>query len=175
VFEITEEREELIRFLSSRIRHDSLTGLLLGKISRGRELGVDVTIDRHSRLQRFPEGTDHHDFVVLLGNLLENSFDALRSKSGDKRVFVSLEQDDEIASVLVEDNGCGMNETVRERMFERGFTTKDSSSGRGIGMHLITGIAERGGGTIRVESVPGEGTTIIVTFPMNSDAINDRS
>ncbi|MDQ0060749.1 ATP-binding protein [Paenibacillus harenae] len=174
VFEISEEREELIRFLSSRIQHDSLTGLLLGKISRGRELGIDVKLDRHSRLQRFPEGMDHHDFVVLLGNLLENAFEALGTKTGDKRVFISLEQDDDIISVLVEDNGCGMDEAVKSRIFERGFSTK-GSAGRGIGLHLVAGIAERGGGTVRVDSVPREGTTIIITFPMSSDAVSDRN
>ncbi|GLI08145.1 putative C4-dicarboxylate sensor kinase [Paenibacillus tyrfis] len=166
LFEMTEQKEELTRFLDSRIHNESLTGLLLGKISRGRELGIEVTIDRQSRLERFPERLDHHDFVILLGNLLENAFDALHHQTKDnKRIFVSLEQDDEVLSVLVEDNGSGMEETVKTRIFEHGFTTK-GGGGRGIGLHLIDGIVRKGGGSIQIESAPGEGTTFIITFPM---------
>ncbi|OXM83259.1 ATP-binding protein [Paenibacillus rigui] len=172
LFEITEQKEELTRFLSQAVKNDSLTGLLLGKISRGHELGIDVTVDRQSRLERFPSRLDQHDFVILLGNLLENAFDALQQASAaqeEKRIFVSIEQDDDILSVLVEDNGCGMDEAIRTRIFERGFTTKaaaSSESGRGIGLYLIAALVDKGGGTIQVESSPGEGTSFLVSFPM---------
>ncbi|SDT04496.1 two-component system, CitB family, sensor histidine kinase DctS [Paenibacillaceae bacterium GAS479] len=169
LFRMSGEREELNRFLGMRFSDDSLTGLLLGKISRGRELGIDVQIDPHSRLQRFPDNLDHHDFVVLLGNLIENAFDSLTAAVRPGRVFVSLEQDDEQLSLLVEDNGCGMDESVRSRIFERGFSTK-AGDGRGIGMHLIAGILEKGAGTIDVESAPGAGTSITLFFPMHGEA-----
>lgn len=61
-----------------------------------------------------------------------------------------------------------MDEHVRRRMFERGFSTKPGD-GRGIGMHLIAGIAEKGGGTIQVESAPGAGTSITLFFPMTEE------
>ncbi|UUZ80969.1 sensor histidine kinase [Paenibacillus sp. P26] len=167
LFEITEQKEEQTRFLSERFKNDSLTGLLLGKISRGRELGIEVTIDRQSRLDRFPERLDHHDFVILLGNLIENAFDALKQAPRDKKIFISIEQDEEVLSVLVEDNGRGMDEATRERIFERGFTTKPEPEGdRGIGLYLIAGIIRRGNGTVQVESAPGEGTSFLVSFPM---------
>ncbi len=166
LFEIREQKEELTRFLTRRIQDDSLTGLLLGKISRGRELGIEVTIDRQSQLERFPERLDHHDFVILLGNLLENAFDALQQVQRDKRVFVSIAQDEQALSVLVEDNGCGMDNATRARIFERGFTTKGGSE-RGIGLHLVAGIVDKGGGTIEIDSTPGEGTTFVVSFPMD--------
>ncbi|WP_284641622.1 ATP-binding protein [Paenibacillus silviterrae] len=167
LFEVIEQREELTRFLSQRFKDDSLTGLLLGKISRGRELGIEVEIDPQSRLEQFPERLDHHDMVILIGNLMENAFDALQTVQRDKRVFVSMEQDDDVLSLLVEDNGCGMEETTRGRLFERGFTTK-GGPGRGIGLHLIAGILEKGGGTIRIDSTPGEGSSFMLTFPMHS-------
>ncbi|WP_281890851.1 sensor histidine kinase [Paenibacillus sp. YYML68] len=168
LFEMVEEREELTRFLTRRIHHDSLTGLLLGKISRGRELGIEVTIDRQSRLHRFPAGLDHHDFVIVLGNLIENAFDALEGVEGDKQVFVSLEQDDELVSVLVEDTGRGMDEATKERVFERGFTTK-GGVGRGIGLHLIASIVRKAGGSVRIDSSPGAGATFMLTLPMRQE------
>lgn len=169
LFEVTEQRDELTRFLSRRFNNDSLTGLLLGKISRGRELGIDVVIDRQSRLEQFPALLDHHDFVILIGNLIENAFDALQAVQRDKRIFVSIEQDEEVVSILVEDNGCGMDEPTKQRVFDRGFTTK-GGPGRGIGLHLIAGILDKGGGTARIDSMPGEGTSFMLTFPMQAPA-----
>ncbi|MBE1441664.1 sensor histidine kinase [Paenibacillus sp. OAS669] len=166
LFEISEEKEELTRFLSQKLKNDSVTGLLLGKISRGSELGIQVEIDRQSRLEHFPRLLDHHDFVILLGNLLENAFDALQSVSRtEKRIFVSIEQDDEVLSILVEDNGVGIDPHIRDQIFKQGFTTK-GVSGRGIGLYLIAGIVQKGEGTIHVDSVPGEGTSFLISFPM---------
>ncbi|TVY05491.1 ATP-binding protein [Paenibacillus cremeus] len=166
LFEITEQKEELTRFLTERFKNESLTGLLIGKISRGQELGIQVTIDRQSRLDRFPLRLDHHDLVILLGNLLENAFDALQQQAGSKKqVFISIEQDEDVLSILVEDNGGGMNESVQARMFERGFTTKEGE-GHGIGLHLVAGIVEKGAGSVQIDSTPGEGTSVTITFPM---------
>ncbi|MCR8636716.1 ATP-binding protein [Paenibacillus radicis (ex Xue et al. 2023)] len=171
LFEITEQKEELTRFLSQNIKDDSLTGLLLGKISRGQELGITVSIDRESHLMRFPERLDHHDFVVLVGNLVENAFDALQSKRDqlDKNVFISIEQDEDVLSILIEDNGGGIDPTVQQRIFEQGFTTK-GTKGRGIGLYLLAGIVQKGAGTVRVDSVPDEGTAFMISFPMQASA-----
>ncbi|MEX2414538.1 MAG: sensor histidine kinase [Paenibacillaceae bacterium] len=166
LFEITEQQEELIGFFSHNIRDENITGLLLGKISRGKELGINLTIDRQSRVENFPENLDHHDMVILLGNLIENAFDALRNVDHHKNVFMSLEQDQEVFSVLIEDNGCGMDKDTQEHIFERDFSTKDGY-GRGIGLFLISNIVEKGNGDIKIESTPDEGTCFIITFPMS--------
>ncbi|MGO4269687.1 sensor histidine kinase, partial [Paenibacillus sp. TAF58] len=167
LFETVEAQSELSRFVSSRIANESAAGLLLGKISRGRELGVDVRLDRASRLVRFPAHLDQHDVVVILGNLIENAFDALKQKEGSKEVIISIEQDDEVFSILVEDNGKGMSEETRSHMFERGFST-NADEGRGIGLYLIHNIVNKCGAHLEVESTLGVGTSFILTFPMHS-------
>ncbi|MDF2961145.1 MAG: histidine kinase [Paenibacillus sp.] len=176
VFEVSEQKEELTRFLSERIKNDSLTGLLLGKISRGQELGITVSIDRQSHLEQFPERLDHHDFVILVGNLVENAFDALQQKPGqqDKRVFISIEQDEEVLSILVEDNGAGMDPVIQQRIFEQGFTTK-GANGRGIGLYLLAGIVQNGAGTVHVDSTPDEGTAFMISFPMQRSSENTEA
>ena len=78
IFQITEEQEELTRFLTKHIHDDNLVGLLLSKISLGRELGIELIMDKHTKLDRFPTDMDHHDFVLIIGNLIENSFAALK-------------------------------------------------------------------------------------------------
>jgi signal transduction histidine kinase len=61
----------------------------------------------------------------------------------------------------VADTGVGMSEEVRAHIFEPFFTTKDEGEGKGLGLGLavVYGIVQRHGGTINVESAPGQGTT----------------
>lgn len=166
LFEVHEQQEELTSFLSAKIADESISGLLLGKVSRGRELGIRVVIDRRSHLERFPPYMDHHDFVLILGNLIENAFDSLeKSNRPDKEIAISIEQDDDICSLLVEDNGIGMDEETRARMLERGFSTKEREH-RGLGLHLVHQLVKKGKGELVCHSQPGEGASFLVTFPM---------
>jgi two-component system sensor histidine kinase DctS len=171
LFEVTEQQEELTMYLTKRIDDPNLTGLLLSKISRGIELGIAVTVDRSSRLHHFPDLLDHHDFVVLFGNLIENAFDALKSvNTGVKAIDISIDQDESQLSILVEDNGPGMQPDVRERMFERGYSTKEGQH-RGIGLYLVNQIVYKGDGTIRCDSTPGRGTVLEIVFPMKREGV----
>lgn len=166
LFQISEQQKEMTDFLTEQIKDTSISGLLLSKVSRGKELGVTVTIDRRSSLERFPDQMDHHDFVIIIGNLIENAFDALQQVEREKKeVYFSIEQDEEILSLLVEDNGCGMEPEVQQQMMERGFSTKQQAH-RGIGLNLVHQIISRTNGELRCESTPGMGTSFVLTFPM---------
>jgi two-component system sensor histidine kinase DctS len=143
--------------------------LLLAKVARGKELGIQVVIDRRSNLERFPPYMDHHNFVLILGNLIENAFDALEQVQRErKEVHISIEQDEEICSILVEDNGIGMSEETQKRMLERGFSTKQQEH-RGIGLHLVHQLVKKGKGEITCHSQLGSGTSILITFPMSRE------
>lgn len=109
---------------------------------------------------------DQHDMVLLIGNLIENAFDALAQVvRHEKEIYVSMEQNEELLSILVEDNGCGMTIEVQSRVLERGFTTKGSDN-RGIGLYLVGSIVDKGDGVLRIQSELGSGTAIELTFPM---------
>ncbi|OES46254.1 ATP-binding protein [Domibacillus iocasae] len=166
VFQVSEEQEELTRFLTKSIQDDSVSGLLLSKVSRGKELGVDVTIDRHSYLRAFPPYMDHHDFVLVIGNLIENAFDSFKQPGEDNQIYVSIQQTGDLLSILVEDNGEGIKEEDQPFVFQHGYSTK-ADTGRGIGLYLIKEIVEKGNGDIQMESIAGEGTTFQLVFPMN--------
>jgi two-component system sensor histidine kinase DctS len=169
LFQITEQQEELNRLVNKRIHSDGITGLLLGKISRGKELGIQVKLDERSWMQRLPDALDNHDMVVVLGNLLENSFEALQKQKGKKEVMISIEQDEEVCSLLIEDNGCGMSAETKQRIFERGYSTKGPD--RGIGMYLVRNVIDKGNGQVKIESSEGEGTTVMITFPMRRNGV----
>jgi two-component system sensor histidine kinase DctS len=164
VFQITEENEELTRFLSKNIISESLSGLLLSKVRRGKELGITVHIDRHSRLESFPPPLDDHDFVIIFGNLIENAFDSFKDSTIlEKEIYISIEQHEELLSILIEDNGIGISKKAKPFIFQEGFSTKEGSN-RGIGLFLIKEIVEKANGTIQIESSPEQGTSFTITF-----------
>ncbi len=68
-------------------------------------------------------------------------------------------------SLVVRDNGCGMEVETRARLFEPFFTTKKPGQGTGLGLATVQRIVTEAGGTIEVESEPGRGTSIAVFFP----------
>ncbi len=166
LFEVSGEQEELATFLTNSITDKSVSGLLLSKIRRGKELGIDVQLDRNSNLDRFPPLMDHHHFVLILGNLIENAFDAFNGiERKQKTIYVSMEQDDEICSILVEDNGAGMSEETYHRMLEKGYSTKETNHS-GVGLHLINEMVKKHNGDMKCETEPGQGTSFLITFPM---------
>lgn len=68
--------------------------------------------------------------------------------------------------VKVRDNGIGMNEETRRRCLEPFFSTKALSGGSGLGLAMVYGMMQRHAGSVEVESSPGHGTCIRLTFPV---------
>ncbi len=96
-------------------------------------------------------------------NIVNNAIQALGgSAAGLVRTVVSLVQNN--CEIAVSDNGPGMSESVRDRIFEPYFTTKDSGSG--IGLAVTKRAMDLHHGNIRVDSAPGTGTTMILSFPV---------
>ncbi|CAM5204833.1 histidine kinase OS=Ureibacillus acetophenoni OX=614649 GN=SAMN05877842_109140 PE=4 SV=1 [Ureibacillus acetophenoni] len=164
ISQVRDEHDFVTKFLNERIYNENISGLLLSKISRGKELGIKVTIDEESKFTKFPPKLDHHDFVVIFGNLIENAFDALKSIDiEDKEVTISIDDQDDILAIMVSDNGIGMEKETIQHIFEQGYSTK-AKENRGIGLYLINEIVKKGNGTIEVTSELNKGTTFIITF-----------
>ena len=167
---VTQENEtSMTQFLQERFLHEHISGLLLSKISRGKELDIVVEIDEESSLTRFPPFLDHHDFVVLIGNLIENAFDALQQvERAEKHILLSIAEHDGLLAIMVSDNGIGMSEEVQQRIFENGFSTKKTDN-HGIGLHLTAEIIKKGHGSIEVTSTPNIATSFIISFEMEGE------
>lgn len=103
----------------------------------------------------------------LLLNLLINAFHATEERNGSVKVRTEVKADRFVLEVS--DNGYGMSEEVKKRMYEPFFTTKKGGQGTGLGLAIVEQIVEEHGGSIQVESQEGEGTTFLVEFPIVSD------
>ena len=114
--------------------------------------------------------------VIL--NLVVNARDAM-PRGGLLTIEVTDAGGAEPAIMLaVRDNGCGIDEAVQARMFEPFFTTKPAGVGSGLGLATVYGIVKQHGGTIAVESAPGQGATFRVCLPRVEGpvvAVDDRT
>jgi len=72
----------------------------------------------------------------------------------------------EFVLISIIDHGTGIDPAIRARLFEPFFTTKDIGKGTGLGLSQVYGFARQAGGCVHVESVPGQGTTMILCLPM---------
>jgi signal transduction histidine kinase len=109
---------------------------------------------------------DKNQLIRVFNNLIKNAIQAIHpGKEG--YVHVSLHQEDHRAVVKVRDNGIGIPESQREKVFVPNFTTKNS--GMGIGLAMSKNIIESSGGYIWFESEENVGTTFYVEFPLSEN------
>lgn len=139
--EIVEEALQIFR-LHERSRHVTLESIpTIGRIR------LDVVTDQ---------------VVQVLLNLLINGADACPPGG---RLKVDVAQEDGEVKIAVTDNGRGMDEEIRERLFAPFFTTKEPGRGMGLGLFVSESIARAHGGRILVDSAPGRGSTVTLCLP----------
>ncbi len=111
-----------------------------------------------------PEAIRHCFF-----NILSNAVDACDSTPGRHGIIRVAAEDigGEWIAVTVQDNGVGMDEVTKNRVFKEIFTTK-GSSGLGLGMFVTGRLLHRHGGVVDVESRPGFGSKVTVNLPTRS-------
>jgi two-component system CitB family sensor kinase len=101
----------------------------------------------------------------VLGNLIDNAFDAVRTNPPERERWVDVELRDDGDEVLIRvaDSGPGVDAADRDHVFDEGFSTKDASGRtRGLGLALIRQIVQRHGGTIDLSNETGAVFTIIL-------------
>jgi len=148
---------------------DNTLGLLRSQL-RSHGVTVEVAMEQgpctvHGDLRRLEQ---------VLVNLLSNARDALGTlpNSAPKTISIRAHTDRAHGVVVLEvaDNGPGMPEQVRERIFNPFFTTKGTGKGTGLGLSIVHTILSECGGGISVESAPGAGTTFRIELPAAQDA-----
>lgn len=102
-------------------------------------------------------------------NLLVNAAQAIKDE-GEVRISTRLEGESVV--ITISDTGCGIEQDDLRKIFNPFFTTKPVGEGTGLGLSIAYGIIEKHGGTIRVDSIPGAGTTFRVSIPIDSSVVS---
>lgn len=129
--------------------------------ARCAKAGIEVVRELAAKV---PEVTaDAAQLKQILVNLVVNAIQAMPDGG---TLTVSTRTGDKSVTLAVRDTGIGMEERVLERVFLPFFTTKDVNEGTGLGLAVVHGIVTSHGGSIDVQSRPGEGTQFEVVLPV---------
>lgn len=151
-----------------------------------RTVGPAITLETQGHDGLWTVLVDAPQLENALLNLCINARDAMpdggritiqmanRHLNGDDVRFGDI-PDGEYLALSVTDNGTGMTPDVIEKAFDPFFTTKPLGQGTGLGLSMIYGFAKQSGGQVRIQSTPGEGTTVYLYLPRHhGPAEHDR-
>jgi sensor histidine kinase regulating citrate/malate metabolism len=153
ITQTTREQQRWIDDLPERIADPGLVALLVGKASVASERGISFLVSPRSRLG--PTNGLSEVLATVTGNLIDNAFDAVEGQ--DKReVVVNLRERDGEIRAEVRDSGLGIPRPLFGRIFEAGFSTKETGHGpRGLGLALVKRLVTQHGGDVGVRNEGG--------------------
>jgi signal transduction histidine kinase/ActR/RegA family two-component response regulator len=147
-----------------------------------RSIGPLIEIGTELQDDLWPALADPTQLEVMFLNLAINARDAMTGGGqiviGTKNVAtlpepLAAELDQgEYVCIAVSDNGPGMPADVLARAFEPFFTTKPHGKGTGLGLAQLYGFAKQSGGTARIQSQPGHGTTVSIYLPRSHEQVS---
>ena len=113
------------------------------------------------------------DETSIRGALMNLILNAIESMPKGGTLTITIDQTDETLRIEIADTGSGIAEEEAKKIFEPFYTTKDQ--GLGLGMPYSKKIIDQHGGTMSLQSQPGEGTTISITLPAGKKEADDAS
>ena len=105
--------------------------------------------------------SDKNNLSIVFGNIIKNAIQAIGKKE-DGNIIIKIKDIDEFYNVEITDNGCGIREEEKKKIFMPNFTTK--SSGMGVGLSIVYDILETLGGNISFESEVGKGSIFSINI-----------
>ncbi len=172
IISVTERQQQIINQIMKKIKDPVVAALVLGKFSRAKELGIFLQLETDSYLSQREDKINSHALVTIIGNLLENAFDAVASDAkADKSVKLLIKENDRYIRLRIIDNGIGIREEEKAHIFVRGYSTKEGS--RGVGLALVKEVVESLKGEILLQTELSNGTNILVNLP-KGEGYNDK-
>ena len=139
-----------------------------------RTLGETIAIRTDLDPELWPCRLDPTQAEVALLNILINARDAM--PEGGRVTIATRNREpaspagSRCVAVEISDTGSGIPSDVLARVMDPFFTTKEEGKGTGLGLSMVYGFAKQSGGTVQIESVLGEGTTVRLLFPASEEA-----
>jgi signal transduction histidine kinase len=147
-----------------------------GLRAKDKEFNCDYKLDLAPGLPLVNVVSQDIGRVIL--NIVNNAFQACSEKSGslksesqkDYKPLVSISTKYiaslRLCELLISDNGPGIPDTIKDKIFQPFFTTKPAGQGTGLGLSLSYDIVKAHGGTIEVKSYENAGTSFVIHIPL---------
>lgn len=129
-----------------------------------------ITIESHISNECGPVLTNPTQIHQIIMNLCTNAYHAMEDSGGTLTVTLERKSGQPEGSpgsavLIVSDTGSGIAPEIIERIFDPYFTTKEVGKGSGMGLAVVHGIVENAGGSIKVNSTPGQGSVFEIILP----------
>ncbi len=127
-----------------------------------RKAGIELMVHLDEKIPRI--NADRYRIQTALFNLIQNAMESM-PEGGLITVFAQADGERREVSLTVKDTGKGIPPELMERVCEPFFSTHQEEGLRGLGLAIVQDIVKIHGGRIAIESPPGDGTRIVLTFP----------
>lgn len=102
---------------------------------------------------------------ILVTNLLSNAVAHHNIEQNEPKIWISIDVNSEKASIKVKDNGKGISDKFKDKIFDMFFKGSNDSQGSGLGLYIANGVIKKLKGKLEFESEEGKGSTFTVTLP----------
>lgn len=148
--------KELINFES--IINEILLGVEHNPKRKGITINVDIKL-----FYDFYSDTKLINSILL--NLIHNAIN-YHDKSTDAFIFIEIKSQLEVLKIIVKDNGSGIAEDIKSKVFDMFYRGNENSKGSGLGLYIVKSAVEKLGGKIELQSNLGTGTTFSIDLPL---------
>ena len=133
-----------------------------------RSLRGDMEVKLSFHDEPWPVEVDPGELELAILNICVNSRDAMPDGG---TIYISTRNTAETVTISITDTGVGMSRDVLARAFEPFFTTKEVGKGSGLGLAQVYGFLAQSNGEVSIESAPGKGTTVFLSFPRSEKPV----
>jgi two-component system, CitB family, sensor histidine kinase CitS len=148
----------------NHIEDTKVQAILLGKLGKASEKKIKFEVLADSYLKALPSHIKLSNLIVILGNLIDNAFEAVYGLESPTVKFFATDIGSDIIFEIA-DNGKGISEREIPLLFARGFTSKNGAEPRGFGLSNAEEAVVEMNGMIEVQSTPESGTVFTVYLP----------
>ncbi len=164
IAEETTGHRMLVRQLTETVPDQILSAFLIGKYMHAQELKVAFEIDPETHMIDIPENLNRHQLVTVLGNVLNNAFEAAQSGPRPPQVRLFMTDFGHDLIFEIEDSGPGVPAEQRKAIFEKGVSSKAGEK-RGYGLFLTSSALHTLGGGISLQESELGGALFIIEIP----------
>jgi two-component system CitB family sensor kinase len=163
--------QDLVQLLVTVVPDPIVAGCILGKFNRARELGLELIVDKESQMVDIPKSIPRDKLVTLIGNLLDNAFEATRVNTtkddiANRNVTLSMSDYGDDLIFEIDDNGKGISDEDKGFIFDKGVSSK-VEEGHGYGLYLVSCILKQLHGEMTLRNLDAGGSRAIVYLPKN--------